>query len=160
METKKPKIGQRLRQPKWDLNSLPPIEKNFYREHSNVSRRSEADSQRYREIRDIRIRGRNVPKPVFSFEESNFPQAILSLIAEEKFTEPTPIQTQSWPVCLAARDLVAIAETGSGKTLGYLLPGLVHTQHQPYVGTEVGPIVLILTPTRELAIQVRNYYYY
>ena len=42
------------------------------------------------------------------------------------FANPTPIQAQAWPVAMAGRDLVAIAKTGSGKTCGFLLPGMLH----------------------------------
>lgn len=42
------------------------------------------------------------------------------------FSYPTPIQAQAWPVAMAGRDLVAIAKTGSGKTCGFLLPGMLH----------------------------------
>lgn len=50
------------------------------------------------------------------------------------FKEPTPIQSQGWPMALLGRDLVGLAETGSGKTLAYLLPAVVHINAQPYLG--------------------------
>jgi ATP-dependent RNA helicase DDX5/DBP2 len=50
------------------------------------------------------------------------------------FKEPTPIQAQGWPMALLGRDLVGLAETGSGKTLSYLLPAVVHINAQPYLG--------------------------
>lgn len=50
---------------------------------------------------------------------------------------------------------MAIAQTGSGKTLGYLLPALVHAVNQPKLGQHDGPQVLILAPTRELAQQIQ-----
>lgn len=71
------------------------------------------------------------------------------------FSSPTPIQAQSWPVALQSRDIVAIAKTGSGKTLGYLLPGFMHlkrTRNNP----QMGPTVLVLSPTRELATQIQD----
>jgi ATP-dependent RNA helicase DDX5/DBP2 len=51
---------------------------------------------------------------------------------------------------MGGHDLIGIAQTGSGKTLGYVLPGLVHLIAQPPVRKNEGPIVLILGPTREL----------
>ena len=151
---KKNKRGERLKRPKWDLNSLPQIVRNYYREHPAVSRRSEQTMEDFRKKRDIHTKGRNVLKPVFSIEEANFPSDILELLKTQNISDPTAIQCQSWPVALAGRDLVAVAETGSGKTLGYLLPGIVHTTHQPFLAPGEGPIVVILVPTRELAIQV------
>ncbi|MBA0829402.1 hypothetical protein Goarm_014010 [Gossypium armourianum] len=69
------------------------------------------------------------------------------------FSAPTPIQAQSWPIALQGRDIVAIAKTGSGKTLGYLIPGFMHLK-QCRKDPRMGPTVLVLSPTRELATQI------
>lgn len=71
------------------------------------------------------------------------------------FTAPTPIQAQSWPVALQKRDVVAIAKTGSGKTLGYLLPAFLHLL-RIRANSRAGPIILVLAPTRELATQIQD----
>lgn len=71
------------------------------------------------------------------------------------FSAPTPIQAQSWPIALQSRDIVAVAKTGSGKTLGYLIPGFIHlkrTRKNP----QLSPTVLVLSPTRELATQIQD----
>ena len=151
---KKNRQGERLKKPKWDLNSLPQIVKKFYREHPAVSRRSEKEIEEFRKKREINTKGRSVLKPVFNIEEANFPPHILELLNSYNISDPTAIQCQSWPVALAGRDLVAVAETGSGKTLGYVLPGIIHTTYQPSLAPGEGPTVVILVPTRELAIQV------
>ena len=70
------------------------------------------------------------------------------------FQNPTPIQAQGWPIALSGRDMVGIAQTGSGKTLGYMLPAIIHINHQDYLRPGDGPIALILAPTRELAQQI------
>ena len=72
----------------------------------------------YREGRMIFVKGRNVPKPVFTFEESGFSSSIYDTLMRQGFTEPTPIQAQGWPMALGGRDFVGIAQTGSGKTIG------------------------------------------
>nr|POE46097.1 dead-box atp-dependent rna helicase 20 [Quercus suber] len=59
-------------------------------------------------------------------------------------------------MALRGRDLIGIAETGSGKTLAYLLPAIVHVNAQPILSPGDGPIVLVLAPTRELAVQIQN----
>lgn len=59
-------------------------------------------------------------------------------------------------MALLGRDLVGLAETGSGKTLAYLLPAVVHINAQPYLQPGDGPIVLVLAPTRELAVQIQQ----
>lgn len=69
------------------------------------------------------------------------------------FASPTPIQAQSWPIAMQNQDVVAIAKTGSGKTLGYLLPGFMHIKRLQN-STRNGPTVLVLAPTRELATQI------
>lgn len=70
------------------------------------------------------------------------------------FTAPTPIQAQSWPIALQGRDIVAIAKTGSGKTLGYLIPGFIHLKNR-CSNPQLGPTILVLSPTRELATQIQ-----
>ena len=77
-------------------------------------------------------------------------------IQRNQFTEPTAIQSQGWPIALSGLDLVGIAMTGSGKTLAYLLPAIIHINHQPYLERGDGPIVLVLAPTRELAQQIQE----
>ena len=64
------------------------------------------------------VKGHSVPKPVQRFEEANFPDYIYNTILRQGFQEPTPIQAQGWPMALSGRDVVGIAQTGSGKTLG------------------------------------------
>lgn len=66
-----------------------------------------------------------------------------------------PIQSQAWPIILQGIDLIGIAQTGTGKTLSYLTHGFIHL-HSPPIPREQrnGPSMLVLTPTRELALQV------
>ena len=64
------------------------------------------------------VKGHNVPKPVQTFEEANFPDYLYNTLLRQGFQEPTPIQAQGWPMALSGRDFVGIAQTGSGKTLG------------------------------------------
>lgn len=80
---------------------------------------------------------------------------IISLLCSH-FTRPTTIQGISWPVAMSGRDIVSIAKTGSGKTLGFILPGIMHVMKQPPRKPGEGPIVLVLLPTRELAQQVEE----
>eukprot|EP00882_Tetradesmus_deserticola_P001170 GHRQ01001266.1.p1 GENE.GHRQ01001266.1~~GHRQ01001266.1.p1 ORF type:complete len:499 (+),score=176.14 GHRQ01001266.1:850-2346(+) len=81
---------------------------------------------------------------------------VLGEVMKAGFTAPTPIQAQGWPMALLGRDLVGLAETGSGKTLAYLLPAVVHINAQPYLERGDGPIVLVIAPTRELAVQIQE----
>ncbi|KAJ0725330.1 putative RNA helicase [Helianthus annuus] len=104
----------------------------------------------YRRQHEITVTGDSVPPPFTSFEDTGFPSELLREVLAAGFTTPTPIQAQSWPVALQSRDIVAIAKTGSGKTLGYLLPGFIHLQRVQR-NRHMGPTVLVLSPTRELA---------
>ncbi len=94
--------------------------------------------------------------PIMQFSQlgENFPANVRSSLST--FTKPSPIQAQSWPVVLSGRDMIGIAATGSGKTMAFLLPALVHIQAQAPLAnrqSKRGPIVLVLSPTRELALQ-------
>ncbi|KAL2552437.1 DEAD-box ATP-dependent RNA helicase 46 [Forsythia ovata] len=104
---------------------------------------------------EISVTGDNVPLPFISFEATGLPSEILREVYQAGFSAPTPIQAQSWPIALQGRDIVAIAKTGSGKTLGYLIPGFIHLK-QRRNNPKLGPTVLVLSPTRELATQIQD----
>jgi superfamily II DNA/RNA helicase len=148
--------GERLRKPHWDLSRLQPFDKDFYKEHPGVTARTAFEVEQYRNVREITIRGRAIPNPINGFQEGNFPDYVLNVIERENFKEPTAIQAQGRPIALSGRDMVGIAQTGSGKTLSYMLPAIVHINHQPYLKSGDGPIVLVLAPTRELAQQIQQ----
>ncbi|KXZ44396.1 hypothetical protein GPECTOR_68g367 [Gonium pectorale] len=109
----------------------------------------------YRRQHDISVQGDHVPDPLQTFESVGFPPDILDEIRRAGFKSPTPIQGQAWPIALSGRDLVAIAKTGSGKTCGFLLPGMLHIQ-QTRKDPRAGPTLLVLAPTRELAVQIKT----
>jgi ATP-dependent RNA helicase DDX5/DBP2 len=135
---------------------LIPFEKNFYVEHPAVAALSDHEVSAYRKRREITVEGRDVPKPLRSFREASFTDHVLRELERAGFSEPTSIQAQGWPMALKGRDLIGIAETGSGKTLAYLLPAIVHINAQPHLAHGDGPIVLVLAPTRELAVQIQQ----
>lgn len=121
-----------------------------------MKERPQSEVQAYRKKHDITVTGNDVPKPTTTFEEASFPDYVLSEVQRSGFKEPTPIQGQSWPVALSGRDVIGIAQTGSGKTCAYILPAIVHINAQPYLNKGDGPIVLVLAPTRELANQIKE----
>uniref|UniRef100_A0A915M9X1 RNA helicase n=1 Tax=Meloidogyne javanica TaxID=6303 RepID=A0A915M9X1_MELJA len=69
------------------------------------------------------------------------------------YQKPTPIQAQAIPAIMSGRDVIGIAKTGSGKTLAFLIPMFRHILDQPPLEDMDGPIALIMSPTRELALQ-------
>ncbi|KAI8053708.1 P-loop containing nucleoside triphosphate hydrolase protein [Syncephalis plumigaleata] len=149
-------LGSELRKPTWDLETLPKFEKNFYQEAPSVSARSNDEVAAFRAQHKMTVYGTTIPKPVTTFEEASFPPYVLKEVKALGFSQPTSIQAQGWPMALSGRDMVGIAETGSGKTLAYCLPAIVHINAQPFLQPGDGPIVLVLAPTRELAVQIRE----
>ena len=89
------------------------------------------------------------------FSELGLSEAIVRAVTEHGYTTPTPIQAQAIPAVLNGGDLLAGAQTGTGKTAGFVLPILQRLTNAPTVGKRVIR-VLILTPTRELAAQVEE----
>jgi superfamily II DNA/RNA helicase len=88
-----------------------------------------------------------------SFENLNLHPLILKAIIDSGYTSPTPIQEQAIPELLAGHDIMASAQTGTGKTAAFMLPAL-HRLAAPSKVHSRGPRILVLTPTRELALQV------
>ncbi|KAK2003708.1 DEAD-domain-containing protein [Colletotrichum falcatum] len=149
-------LGAGLRTQEWDPSTMPKFEKSFYKEHDEVANRSPAEVESFRRKHQIAIAGSDVPKPVETFDEAGFPRYVMDEVKAQGFPAPTAIQSQGWPMALSGRDVVGIAETGSGKTLTYCLPAIVHINAQPLLAPGDGPIVLILAPTRELAVQIQQ----
>ncbi|XP_016350407.1 probable ATP-dependent RNA helicase DDX5 [Sinocyclocheilus anshuiensis] len=149
--------GERLRKKHWNLDELPKFEKNFYQEHPEVARRSPQDVEHYRRSKEITVKGRDCPKPIVKFHEANFPNYVMDVISKQNWTDPTPIQAQGWPVALwkNARGMMLFNHP-SVNCLAYLLPAVVHINHQPFLERGDGPICLVLAPTRELAQQVQQ----
>jgi len=106
----------------------------------------------------ITISGSEVPKPILEFEGLRplINEQIFQMFKDEGHTCPTAIQAIMWPSVFSGKDFIGISRTGSGKTLGFLIPAVMHVLLQVPVTHGDGPIVTILTPTRELAIQIRR----
>jgi len=104
----------------------------------------------------MHVQGFNIPPPLKRFVDMRFPKPIMDVLNAKGIHEPTPIQIQGLPVALAARDMVGIAFTGSGKTLTFSLPlvmaALEEELRMPLVAGE-GPVGIVLAPSRELARQ-------
>lgn len=78
-------LGNTLTAPKWDLNTMPKFEKNFYVEHPNVAARTEQEVLDIRASFDMKLFGDNIPKPVTSFEEAGFP----SMYSDKQYSVKT-----------------------------------------------------------------------
>ncbi|XP_012327205.2 probable ATP-dependent RNA helicase DDX43 [Aotus nancymaae] len=155
--------GLKWQQKKWA--DLPPIKKNFYKESAATSAMSkvQADSWRKENFNitwdDLKDgEKRPIPNPTCTFDDAfHYYPEVMENIKKSGFKEPTPIQAQAWPVVLQGIDLIGVAQTGTGKTLCYLIPGFIHLDLQPTLkGQRNRPGMLVLTPTRELALQVEG----
>lgn len=140
-----------------NFENLVPFRKDFYNPCPSILKRSSDEIETLNTKYEITTIGRDADlyKPLKIFSEANFPEFITNELQRQGFVEPTSIQAGSLPVILSGRNLVGIAKTGSGKTLSYLLPALIHLKDQPTVRNSEGPIILILSPTRELAQQIQ-----
>eukprot|EP00871_Galdieria_phlegrea_P004085 jgi/Galph1/4678/GphlegSOOS_G3325.1 len=116
----------------------------------------------------VEISGRDCPSEISNFEDSKLHERLLKNVALSKYTKPTPVQKNAIPVILNGRDMMACAQTGSGKTAAFLLP-TVHNVLQmgrPAPRPEFArdrrynrlqfPTTLVLAPTRELAVQIHQ----
>jgi superfamily II DNA/RNA helicase len=96
-----------------------------------------------------------VQEYLVTFDKLSLHPEILKAIVECGYTTPTPIQNEAIPAALEGHDLMASAQTGTGKTAAFILPALQRLT-TPSAGKSRGPRVLVLTPTRELASQVNE----
>ena len=91
-----------------------------------------------------------------SFNEFGLAEPILRALAEEKYVTPTPIQDQTIPLALQGRDVIGIAQTGTGKTAAFALPILNHLFNKRQRPAQKSCRVLVLSPTRELSGQIAD----
>jgi superfamily II DNA/RNA helicase len=89
-----------------------------------------------------------------SFHDFGLAEPLTRALAEEQYATPTPIQSQTIPIALAGRDVVGIAQTGTGKTAAFALPILQHIHGRPRRMERKTCRALVLSPTRELSSQI------
>ncbi|KAJ3002234.1 UNVERIFIED_CONTAM: RNA-dependent ATPase [Siphonaria sp. JEL0065] len=132
-----------------------------YKQSEATAAYSDADVATFLEANAIAIGNldNKNAKPVMKFEDANFPQKMEEILKE--FPKPTFIQSVTWPPILHGRDLVGIAATGSGKTIAFGIPAMLHIMNK-LASTRVSGSpkrkiqALIMSPTRELAMQIQE----
>lgn len=134
----------------------PSFRKNFYTEVKEISRMTSDEVAAHRKQLELKIHGKDVPKPVKAWHQTGLATKILDTIKKLNYEKPMPIQAQALPVIMSGRDCIGIAKTGSGKTLAFVLPMLRHIKDQPPLMSGDGPIGLIMAPTRELVQQIHS----
>lgn len=145
------------------LKQLGPSKKNKHEWEDVHWTKKPLDQMRERDWRifkedfSILTKGGSIPNPMRSWEESKIPPEILSTIRKIGYKEPTPIQRAAIPVALGLRDVIGVAETGSGKTASFVIPLLSYILELPALNEITktdGPYGIVLAPTRELAQQI------
>ncbi|KAF0907044.1 hypothetical protein E2562_014652, partial [Oryza meyeriana var. granulata] len=109
----------------------------------------------------VETSGHDVPPPVNTFAEIDLGDALNENIRRCKYVKPTPVQRYAIPISIAGRDLMACAQTGSGKTAAFCFPiisGIMKSRPPPRSrGSRTAyPLALILSPTRELSVQIHE----
>ncbi|XP_041749363.2 probable ATP-dependent RNA helicase DDX46 [Coregonus clupeaformis] len=132
-----------------------PYRKDFYVEVPELAKMSPEEVNVHRlDLEGIAVKGKGCPKPMKSWVQCGTSMKILSALKRHSYEKPTPIQAQAIPAIMSGRDLIGIAKTGSGKTIAFLLPMYRHIMDQRPLEEAEGPIAVIMTPTRELALQI------
>ena len=128
--------------------------------HKKKEDMTERDWRIFREDFDIRVKGGKSAYPLRNWEDLRgvTNDLILRGLNDLGYDNPTPIQRQAIPICMDMRDMIGIAETGSGKTAAFVIPILHHILSLPSHVRErtdrEGPLAVILAPVRELAQQI------
>jgi len=155
------------------LHTRTVTTKSMYVEHSITKALTDKEIKSHRDELGIQVfpeESSDIFKPLTSFEcltssLKSYCPYIMNYIRAKQFSKPSPIQSQCWAPLLSGRDVVGIAATGSGKTLGFLIPGLLRLEYlksanKCYATASSNkkssvptPKILIVAPTRELAMQ-------
>ncbi|GAA5806209.1 hypothetical protein HPULCUR_011740 [Helicostylum pulchrum] len=140
------------------------LESELFEENS-AEQQTQLDFSKYEKI-PVRVERGNCPNPIKSFEEADLNPVMKENVRLARYTAPTPVQTYSIPIVTAGKDLMACAQTGSGKTAAFLIPTLSalftsakelqKPRPAPYETRQykAEPLVLIIAPTRELCSQI------
>ncbi|EFX67324.1 hypothetical protein DAPPUDRAFT_302036 [Daphnia pulex] len=132
-----------------------PFRKNFYVEVPDIARMTQEEVDEYRqELEGIKVKGKGCPRPIKAWAQCGVSKKEMEILKKLAYEKPTPIQTQTIPAIMSGRDIIGIAKTGSGKTLAFLLPMFRHILDQPALEETDGPIAIIMSPTRELCLQI------
>ncbi|KAJ7638690.1 P-loop containing nucleoside triphosphate hydrolase protein [Roridomyces roridus] len=134
-----------------------PFRKEFYIPPPDIAAMTDDEADLLRlELDGIKIRGVDCPRPVTKWSHFGMPANCLEVIKKLNYTAPTSIQAQAIPAIMSGRDVIGVAKTGSGKTIAFLLPLFRHIKDQRSLEQMEGPMAIVMTPTRELAVQIHR----
>ncbi|KAK7470784.1 pre-mRNA processing RNA-helicase [Stygiomarasmius scandens] len=134
-----------------------PFRKEFYIPPPDIAAMTDEEADLLRlELDGIKIRGVDCPRPVTKWSHFGLPASCLDVIKRLNYVAPTSIQAQAIPAIMSGRDVIGVAKTGSGKTIAFLLPLFRHIKDQRPLEQMEGPVAIVMTPTRELAVQIHR----
>lgn len=132
-----------------------PFRKNFYCEVPELTKLTAEEVTAYKVLLEgIQVKGKGCPRPIKTWAHCGVSKKEMEVLKKMAFEKPTPIQCQAIPAVMSGRDLIGIAKTGSGKTLAFILPMFRHILDQSSLEEGDGPVAIIMTPTRELCMQI------
>lgn len=125
----------------------------------SLEKMNERDWRIFREDFDIRLKSGRCPNPIRFWTEASLPSEIMEALDELGWKEPSPIQRQGVPIGQQRKDMIGVAETGSGKTGAFLIPMLTFIMDAARTEmrertAEQGPMGMVMAPTRELVQQI------
>lgn len=137
---------------------IPAADQCFYVRDTGTSSMANDQAELLRKKLDIHVKG-DVVASVLSFSACNLPDKLLSNIEAAGYDIPTPVQMQAIPAALMSKNMLVLADTGSGKSASFLIPIVSRcaSHRQQYVSDGKKPLAMVLTPTRELCIQVEEH---
>ncbi|XP_070542585.1 probable ATP-dependent RNA helicase DDX59 [Ptychodera flava] len=128
-----------------------------YEEHEEIKQLRDDQIEELRSQLGIRIKGNSVPRPVLEFRHLQLTDKLKENLEKGGYELPTAVQMQVIPAFLCHRDMMVCAHTSTGKTVSFLLPTIVHIlNHMTYNPGTHDPLGLVLSPTRELCMQIED----
>ncbi|KAL2621558.1 hypothetical protein R1flu_001763 [Riccia fluitans] len=126
-----------------------------------IDEMTERDWRIFKEDLDISYKKSkmSIPQPMRSWDEGSLSPELLKAVAKAGYKKPSPVQIATIPIGLQLRDVIGLAETGSGKTAAFVLPMLTYISRLPRKTEESeaeGPYAVVMAPTRELAQQIEE----
>ncbi|KAK9120269.1 hypothetical protein Scep_018362 [Stephania cephalantha] len=152
-------LAQRQKEEAADLYDTFDMRVDRHWSDKKLEEMTERDWRIFREDFNISYKGSRIPRPMRSWPESRLSGELLKAVDKAGYKTPSPIQMAAIPLGLQQRDVIGIAETGSGKTAAFVLPMLTYITKLPPMSEEneaEGPYAVVMAPTRELAQQIED----
>lgn len=152
-------LAQKQKEEAADLYDTFDMRVDRHWSQKKLEEMTERDWRIFREDFNISYKGSKIPRPMRNWAESKLSPELLKAVERANYKTPSPIQMAAIPLGLQQRDVIGIAETGSGKTAAFVLPMLTYISKLPPLTEEneaEGPYAVVLAPTRELAQQIEE----